>query len=143
MIPTLRLLLPLLGFVCVASVGSSAENLAENSPEEARPVLSVGMDAEQIRALVGSPSKIRKVERDGAVGEIWIYSYRTQTGVQAATVGTQEVPYFDLVSNSVKMRQESVMGEERLYTVETTELLMVEGKLAAAKRYRRIERSYD
>lgn len=101
------------------------------------------MKADEIKAAIGNPDRIKPVKNDEATVEIWFYKYSKVVGTRQVVTSTTEVPYFDSMSNSIKTRAESVYGLENTSVTETTELLLVNGLLVSTKRYRNTGRSFD
>ena len=101
------------------------------------------MSAETVRALIGAPQKIKRLKQERATAEVWYYRFRRPAGCTPVATSTRQVPYVDPVSGTAKMLDEPGYGLERTYLEETTELLIVDGVLAAAKRYRSSSRNYD
>jgi hypothetical protein len=96
------------------------------------------MSAEQVRACIGKPHKVKtlKQKQAGVQSEVWFYSYRVPAGMRNVAVGTRDdMPYID-ASGRPQMTQLPVFQQVQDYVTETTELLMVNGTLAATKRYR-------
>lgn len=113
------------------------------APASARPTIAIGMSADTVRALIGAPQKIKRLKQKHATAEVWFYRFSKPAGCRQVATGTREVPYVDPISGTAKMILEPVYGLEQTSVEETTELLMVDGALAAAKRYRSSRRNYD
>ncbi len=116
---------------------------AVTAPKPTRPTIAIGMSADAVRALIGAPQKIKRLKPERATAEIWLYRFSKPAGCRQVATGSRQVPYVDPVSGTAKMLMEPVYGLEQTSLEETTELLMVDGVLAAAKRYRSSRRNYD
>ncbi len=132
----------LLGFaLCpwtVVAENAAPKDTGSLPAKPARPKLEVGMSAEQVRACIGEPHRVKTLKQKQAEvqSEVWFYSYRVSTGVRNVAVGTRDdAPYVD-ASGRVQMTQIPILQQVQDYVTETTELLMVNGTLAATKRYR-------
>ncbi len=120
-----------------------ASNADSRPASAARPTIAVGMKSAEIRSLIGAPARVKPVKNDEVAAEVWYYNFSRAVGTRQVVTSTQEVPYFDSMSNSIKTRQEPVYGLETTSVSETTELLMVDGVLVGTKRYRNADRAYD
>ncbi|MBK8479291.1 MAG: hypothetical protein IPL39_24335 [Opitutaceae bacterium] len=122
-----------------AAAGDNAPKNAGSPPTKSdRPALQVGMSAEQVSACIGKPHKVKalKQKQEGVQSEVWFYSYRVPAGMRNVAIGTRDdAPYVD-ASGIRRMTQLPVFQQVQDYVTETTELLMVNGTLAATKRYR-------
>ena len=101
------------------------------------------MTSEQILQLVGKPSVVKNLKNAEVKAEVWLYRYDKLDGVKQVATSMQDVPYVDPITGILKMIQEPVYSQERTYLVETTELLVVDGKLTSSKRYRTTRRDFN
>lgn len=122
-----------------AAADKAPKNAGSPPAKPGRPTLQVGMSAEQVSASIGKPHKVKALEQkqEGVQSEVWFYSYRVPAGMRNVAIGTRDdAPYVD-ASGIRRMTQLPVFQQVQDYVTETTELLMVNGILAATKRYRR------
>ncbi len=123
----------------VAAAGAAPAPAAK----PARTELLIGMPAAQVRELIGAPRRVKAIKREGVAAEVWFYSYRAPAGVRQVVTGTREIPYVDPITGVMRSIPEPIYSQERVYLEETTELLIVEGTLAASRRYRASDKSYN
>lgn len=143
--PTILLAALSLAFVPGAAASDSAtqRQAGETNQTSTRRMIEIGMPADEVRALIGEPNRTKRVKSEGTDAEIWYYTYTKTGGTKHVVASMQDVPYFDSMSNSMKMRPEPVYGLETETLTETTELLFVDGVLAASKRYQTKGRSFQ
>ncbi len=137
-----------LSCLLTAATGAAASATTDTTTDTAvakaaRPTLEVGMSAEQIVQLAGSPARVKKIKRAEINAEVWSYTFSKPVGTEMVATRTQDVPYVDPFTGVMKMLKEPVQSLQRTYLVETTELLMIDAKLAQAKRYRTVSRNFD
>lgn len=130
---------------CGVSLPAFAVDAAANASatKPARPSLAVGMTAEQVREIAGKPSTIKPVKKEGLKAEIWIYKFDKLAGVKDVATSTRDVLVADPIGGIVKTMPEPVYSQQRTFVVETTEVLMIDGALAGAKRYRSVRNDLD
>ncbi len=129
----------------VAATSNPVEAGAAPAPaaKPARTELLIGMPAAQVRELIGAPRRVKTIKREGVAAEVWFYSYRAPAGIRQVVTGTRDIPYVDPITGVMRSIPEPIYSQERLYLEETTELLIVDGTLAASRRYRASDKSYN
>lgn len=144
---TTAIVLTLCCFASAASAAGEPTGTATpptaTAPEKAKPTLDLGMTAEQIVQIAGKPERVKKMKQEGIDAEVWYYSFKKAAGTTMVATSVQEIPYFDPLTGVMKTLKEPVHSLAHDYLVETTELLMIDGKLAQAKRYRSLKRDID
>jgi hypothetical protein len=104
--------------------------------------LQKGMTTEQVRNLWGKPEQIRPLKAGAQSGEVWVYRRPVSQTVQEVPMRMQEIPYVDPMTGQTKMIKEPVYEQQHIVLIETTELLMFEGRLINWKKSQKEERSY-
>ena len=107
------------------------------------------MNADQLLEMIGKPKRVKKLKKEGVNAEVWIYSYKKSVGVRQVAATTRAIPLGEPVafccSLSLPSRtlNEMVYSMENVYLTETTELLIVDNRLASFKRYRTKDQHYN
>jgi hypothetical protein len=127
----------------LAATADTQPTEAKATNKAARPAIDVGMTADQVRAIAGEPIRIKPLKKDGMSAEIWVYKFDKLTSVKDIPTRINQVPYTDPITGVERSIPEPVYSQQRTFTVETTELLMVNGALTGAKRYHTREKSID
>lgn len=115
----------------------------KSANKAARPTIDVGMTADQVRAIAGEPIRIKPLKKEGVSAEIWVYKFDRLAEVKDIPTSINDVPYIDPITGVERSIPEPVYSQQRIFTVETTELLMVNGALTGAKRYRNVRQNID
>ena len=129
--------------VRAAENAKTAVAVKDEAKKTTRPTVSIGMSAAEVRELIGQPAQVKPYKKGEVRAEIWCYSYDQSTGVRLVSTGMRDVPFYNFRIGAMDTYKEPIYGQERLVLVETTELLMVDGVLASAKRYREQQRNYE
>jgi hypothetical protein len=128
---------------CATQPTSTAPSSAPaiTAPDERLPIerLQKGMPAERVTALLGAPSEIKPNSGQGITSEIWIYTRDISGPVRQVAAEMREIPYVDPITGIMRTIQEPVFKNQRTYSTETTELLMIDGHLTAWKQKRSAE----
>jgi hypothetical protein len=104
--------------------------------------LQKGMTTEQVRNLWGKPEEVRLLKAGAQSGEVWVYRRPVSETMEEVPVRMQEIPYVDPLTGQTKMIKEPVYEQQSVVLIETTELLMFEGRLINWKQSQKEERSF-
>lgn len=104
--------------------------------------LKKGLLAADIVKLVGPAETLIPSTVQGVKSEIWIYKHFHPGTTKSVATDMQEIPYVDPVSGVMKMIKEPIYRSEVTRVVETTELLLIEGRLIEWKQRRESVRGY-
>ena len=107
---------------------SANVNTASDTAKPPR-VITKGMDGDEIVRRIGKPSEIRPMETPEGHAEIWVY--RRNAGVESTltATGVTQTPVADPLTGARFFVPEPSYSQERKEMLETTNLLMFEGKL--------------
>lgn len=122
--------------------GSSPSATAASQAASQPPPLKVGMTDEEIRAAWGPPAEILPLENAPAPGEIWRYRTVLRSAQRQVAATVVEVPYVDPISGLYIPQKEITQSQETVSQVQTTDLIVVEGRLVGWKRSLNEERTY-
>jgi hypothetical protein len=104
---------------------------AQPSQQDPWQALAEGMTADQVRAALGQPIKVRPMQTSGA--EIWVYRRMTAREVRMVPLKTEDIPYVDPLSGQERTIQEPVYSQEERTVEQELQLLLYEGKLMSWK----------
>ena len=94
--------------------------------------LVAGMDAAQVRRVMGDPATIRPRPVPKGTAEVWIYERRIIGPTQQIQVGVHPIMITELGSDGTSrqrvLSQEPVFRQGHIKTVETVQLLMLDGR---------------
>lgn len=139
-----QLLLAAALLMCCGSISPlNADSATPAETAAPRPTVAVGMTADQVREVAGKPGRIKPLKKEGLVAEVWFYNFDKVTEVKDIAARIREVPYIDPLTGRVRMVPEPAYSQQRTVLTETTELLMIDGTLTGAKRYRKVRRDLD
>lgn len=127
----------------IAADATNSEVRPVRAAQSARPMLTTGMAASEIRGIVGEPIRVKPLKAANANAEVWYYSYSKLAGVTDTATGIREVPYVDPITGVMRTIPELSYSLQKTVLTETTELLMVDGTLTSAKRYRHVRRDFN
>ncbi len=140
-----------LGGGCTHATGMAeagrSPTVAQGSMEsaDATPprVIAKGMEGEEIVRRIGKPSEIRPVDTPDGRAEIWVYRRNAgQDTTLSATTVSQRLVIHPLTGAHFTVPEPSYSTERR-ELLETTNLLLYEGKLAEWTRTVEAKRSYN
>lgn len=127
-----------------AQANHASKPAAAPASKSARPKIAIGMTAAEIRALIGAPTKIKKVPRkEGVEAEVWYYDFTVPGEMRDVALTTRDVPYINPKTGVETIIKEPVYSQVQDYVTETTALVMVDGVLTGSKRYRSVSRDFD
>lgn len=136
--------LVLIAGIVAVSGQSQTEKGATNAPSEKskgtseRPVIGLGMAPDEIVKIIGKPDAKEAVETPAGKGEEWTYRRLVKEWTQQTAATVDVVPAFV----GLAMPNEGI-GEvssashrlERIEVYQVSNLLFIDGKLAAAKQW--------
>ncbi len=130
----------------VGPAGSAATAANVNTASDpAKPprVIAKGMDAEEIVRRIGKPTEIRPLETPEGQAEVWVY--RRNAGQESTLAATSviQVPIVHPLTGVQYNAPEARYSMERRDLVETTNLLMFDGKLVEWTRTVEGKRSFN
>lgn len=110
---------------------------------EANPFerLALGMTADQVRTMLGTPRTIRPDPAGAAGDEIWHYRQKRDEMTRQVSIGTRDVPAVNPLTGEDIIIKESVMGNESTILYLDAELKITDGRLMSIHLSRNLERT--
>jgi hypothetical protein len=99
--------------------------------------IAKGMRAEDVRAVLGSPTEVNQFTSGALTGEIWTYRIAASDTTTQVPTAMRDVPGWDPFSNRPITLQEPVYQVQHIRTYDTLDLLIVDGRLIERKPGRR------
>lgn len=130
------LLLPLLA----ACSTSSSSKVAPAPVIPLLQALGMGATEAQVRETWGEPKSIRPFRDKGV---IWTYEVTLRTVQRPVAATMVEVPYFDPITGAYTPVKGPSMTPQTTTYIQTVELLLIDGKLAASNRRVSEHRSFN
>lgn len=135
----------------LALAGCTAGPTLSNTPAvSSNPftALQKNLTANQVKALIGEPLKIKPfkvpgLEPEGLASEIWVYHRKVAETTGQVALTTKDVPYFDPFTQITRMIKEPVYSTETVTVIEVFELLMIQQQLVEWKTHRETERAIN
>lgn len=121
---------------------TSTVEAKSEAPRKPFGKLAKGMPATQVRELLGLPAEVTPSVTAGVKSEIWTYRESYPGKTQSVPGEMQEIPYVDPISGEMRMIKQPILRTEITRIAETTELLLIEGKLIEWKQRREARRGY-
>lgn len=127
--------------VLVTGCATTESNLGKEVDRPTEVIITKGMPAADLLAMLGEPKQIRPLDppRDGF--EVWVYS-RQSTNVELKVTGTQEIPHVDPLTGMQTFIIDPIYNPESTTIKETTEFLIVNDQVADWKVERESKRDY-
>lgn len=122
---------------------------AAPDPAAKKKVIEQGMDGEEITALFGRPLEIKpmKTEAAGAKAEQWIYRRKLKETTSSSAAAPNSMPTLSMSdANNAAYQMHVPVAQyriQRITTYQVTALLMVNGRLEAAKQWTERTEAYD
>ena len=141
---SLRVLLATFGCFALGSAALSAAP-AKEAAKKARPALTKGMSAEEVRGIVGQPTEVEAIKTDEGKAEKWTYRREVDHTVIQTANTERTIPAFTGHNADGPVIGTAIVPDYRLkhvYTYQVTSLLMFEGRLVVAKQWLEREESF-
>ncbi len=116
-----------------APISAPAANIQDTA-------FSVGAAQEAVLASAGRPAEVKPFRHKALRGEIWVYRQRRAIHERPVPKGYREVPRTDPLTGGTTKANEPIEGIETTYLHETTDLLLLSGKVAELQRHQHITR---
>ncbi|HTX64874.1 MAG TPA: hypothetical protein VMD31_03820 [Opitutaceae bacterium] len=111
------------------AAAAATATAAADQPEQK---LVIGMNGDQVRQIMGEPAKIVPRPVPKGTAEVWVYERRTIGPTQQIQVGVHPVTITEMGADGVSRQR--VLSEEPIYrqahlkTVETIQVVMINGR---------------
>jgi|GEM_PF-945106 len=121
---------------------AAARSTSTSEPAKATRVITKGMEGDEILRRIGKPTEIRPMESPSGHAEVWVYRRPagTESGLTATTV--VQTPVADPLTGVQFTVPEPSYSQETRELIETTNLLMFDGKLTEWTRTVEAKRSF-
>ncbi len=110
------------------------------TPTSGASRFSVGMTGDAVLAVAGRPAEVKPFRHKALRGEIWTYLQRRAIHERPVPKGYREIRRSDPLSGTTSKANEPIEGVETTYLHETTDLLLLSGKVAELQRHQRVTR---
>lgn len=149
---TMKLFRISLAAACVAALPLTLSAQANSSDEaeiaSAKPRVGPGMTADQVRAIIGKPREVRKIDAEGVTGESWIYRRVAKRVINQVAPTTAKVPTWggpgvNRANGEIIEVDVPFTRNERVTIYQMTALLFIDGKVTASKQWLERESLFD
>lgn len=127
----------------VAPNGTAATAANVNASDKPPRVIVKGMEGEEIIRRIGKPTEIRPLETPQGQAEVWVYRRKAGQESTLAATSVVQVPIIHPLTGVQYNAPEARYSMERRDLLETTNLLMFEGKLVEWTRLVEGKRSFN
>ena len=131
------------GVAPAATTATSANVNAASDAEKLPRVIKKGMEADEIVRRIGKPSEIRPMETPEGHAEVWVYRRNAGTDGTWTATSVVRMPVANPLTGVLYTTPEPSYSQERRELLETTNLLMFEGKLVEWTRMVEGKRSFN
>lgn len=133
--------------VQTARKGDAASTSIETrSSTLARPVVHLGMTAAEITKLIGRPDKVESIDTPVGKGENWLFRRLAKEWTQETAASMRMEPAFvglGISNDGIRDVARPAFDLERVSIYQVSSLLLVDGRLVAAKQWSEKERRFQ
>lgn len=102
--------------------------------------ITVGMSSMDVLLQLGEPTKVKEMEVDGALLEVWVYDITRHSRVDMRQTDTIEVPYVHPLTGQHQMIEVPELMPEITKVIETTEIVFDNERVVTWKQTREVDR---